>query len=102
MYHLIPTTVFSHPFTILGFCILIGYLIFKSTFVPKVVGVLFACAGLGLLTFLVLPLASSLSPYNLAVDAIGELALTLWLVVMGVNTERWKELASAAGASLRT
>ncbi|TMD23255.1 MAG: DUF4386 family protein [Chloroflexi bacterium] len=84
------------------FCILIGYLIFKSTFVPKVVGVLFAFACLGLLTFLYPPLASSLIPYNLAVDALGELALTLWLLVMGVNSERWKEQASAAQASLRT
>ena len=66
---------------------------------PKVAGVLFALAGVGLLTFLYPPLASSLIPYNLAVDAIGELALTLWLIVMGVNFERWKERASAAGAS---
>jgi hypothetical protein len=70
--------------------------------IPKVLGVLFALAGLGLLTFLVPPLASSLSPYNLAVDAIGELALTLWLLVRGVNAERWKEQASKAQASLRT
>ena len=66
---------------------------------PKVAGVLFALAGVGLLTFLYPPLASSLIPYNLAVDAIGELALTLWPIVMGVNAERWKEQASAAGAS---
>ena len=84
------------------FCILIGYLIFKSTFLPKVVGVLFAFAGLGLLTFLYPPLANALSPYNLAVDALGELSLTLWLIVMGVNSQRWKEQAGAAWASLRT
>jgi Domain of unknown function (DUF4386) len=84
------------------FCLLIGYLIFKSTFVPKVFGVLFALAGLGLLTFLVPPLASSLAPYNLAVDATGELALTLWLLIFGVHVQRWTEQASAAGASLRT
>jgi hypothetical protein len=76
------------------FCILIGYLIFKSTFVPKVLGVLFALAGVALLTFLYMPLASSLIPYNLAVDALGELALTLWLLVKGVNAERWQEQAS--------
>ena len=84
------------------FCFLIGYLIFKSTFLPKVVGVLFAFSGLGLLTFLYPPLASSLIPYNLAVDALGELSLTLWLLIFGVNSERWKEQASVARASLRT
>jgi Domain of unknown function (DUF4386) len=84
------------------FCILIGYLIFKSTFVPKVLGVLFALAGVALLTFLYMPLASSLIPYNLAVDALGELALTLWLLVKGVNAERWKEQAKAAGESPHT
>ena len=84
------------------FCLLIGYLIFKSTFEPKVFGVLFALPGLGLLTFLVPPLASSLATYNLAVDTIGELVLTLWLLIFGVNVQRWTEQASAAGASLRT
>jgi hypothetical protein len=62
--------------------------------VPKVVGVLFAFAGVGLLTFLYTPLASGLIPDNLAVDALGELALTLWLIVMGVNVQRWKEKAT--------
>jgi len=81
------------------FCLLYGYLLFKSTFVPKVLGVLFALAGVALLTFLYMPLASSLIPYNLAVDALGELALTLWLLVKGVNAARWKEQASAAGES---
>ena len=61
------------------------------------------CVGwFRLLTFLVPPLASSLAPYNLAVEAIGELALTLWLLIFGVNVHRWTEQASAAGASLRT
>jgi len=41
-----------------------------------------------------LSLYQNISPYNLAVDALGEVALTLWLLVMGVNSQRWKEQAS--------
>jgi hypothetical protein len=78
------------------YCILIGTLIFKSAFMPRILGVLLAIAGLACLTYLIPPLAHKLSPYNLAVDALAELLLTLWLLVMGVNSQRWKEQASAA------
>jgi hypothetical protein len=76
------------------YCVLIGYLVFKSTFLPRLVGVLMACAGLGYLTLLYPPLAARLSPYNLAPAALGELSLMLWLLVMGVNVPRWKEQAA--------
>jgi hypothetical protein len=78
------------------FCVLIGYLIFRSTFLPRVIGVLMMLAGLGYLTFLSPPLATYLSPYNLAPAALGEPSLFLWLLVAGVNAQRWKEQASAA------
>jgi hypothetical protein len=77
------------------YCVLIGYLAFKSTFLPRVVGVLMACAGLGYLTLLYPPLAARLSPYNLAPAAVGELSLMLWLLVIGVNVKRWNEKAAA-------
>jgi hypothetical protein len=48
------------------------------------------------LTFLYPPLVGYLSPYNLYVGALAELSLTLWLLVMGVKVERWKEQAGAA------
>jgi hypothetical protein len=82
--------------------LLIGYLIFKSRFLPQMLGVLMALAGLGWVTFLSPPLANHLSPYNLVLGLLAELLLMLWLLVKGVNVQRWKEQASAAGASART
>ncbi len=77
------------------YCLLIGYLIFRSAFLPRILGGLMALAGLGWLTFLSPPLASHLSPYNLVLGFLAELSLMLWLLVMGVNVQRWKEQASA-------
>jgi len=51
---------------------------------------------LGWLPFLSPPLANHLSPYNLAPGILGEGLLTLWLLAIGVNEQRWKEQASAA------
>src|SRR5262249_54744749 len=72
------------------YCALIGYLILKSTFLPRIVGMGMVIAGLSWLTFLWPPLASSLAPYNMIPGMLGEAALTLWLIVMGVNSEQWK------------
>ncbi len=50
-----------------------------------------AFAGLGWLTFLSTSVASHLEPYKLVPGFIGEGALTVWLLVMGVNEQRWHE-----------
>jgi hypothetical protein len=76
--------------------LLIGYLILKSAFLPRILGGLMAFAGLGWLTFLSPALANYLSPYILVLGFLAELSLMLWLLVMGVNVQRWKEQASAA------
>jgi len=78
------------------FCVLIGYLIFRSTFLPRILGGLIAFAGLNWLTFLFTSVASYLSPYNLASGLLGEASVFLWLLVMGVNAQQWKEQAGAA------
>ena len=75
-------------------CILIGYLIARSTFLPRTIGVLYALAGLGYLTLLWQPLAKYLYPYNLALAGPGEISLLLWLLVKGVNVPKWKKQAS--------
>jgi len=80
-------------------CLLLGYLIFKSTFLPRILGVLLAIAGLCYLAnsfanFLSLPY--DLFPFVAAAGLIGEGSLTVWLLVKGVNEQRWKEQASVA------
>lgn len=72
-------------------CLGVGYLILKSTFLPRLIGALMVIAGFGWLTFLSPPLASSLAPFNMMPGGIGELSLTLWLLVKGVNVQRWQE-----------
>jgi Domain of unknown function (DUF4386) len=78
-------------------CALIGYLIFKSIFLPRILGVLMALAGLGYLIFLWPPLGRHLFfPYIVIPGVAGEGALTLWLLVVGLDAGRWDEQASAA------
>jgi hypothetical protein len=91
------TQLFNISLVFFGFfCLLIGYLIFRSTFLPGILGVLYALAGLGYLTYLVPPLANNLYPFNLVPAAFGEPALILWLLIVGVNVQRWKQQASTA------
>src|SRR5580658_2453431 len=82
------------------YCLLIGQLMFRSTFVPRILGALMAFAGLGWLTYLSNPLVSYLSPYNLASALLAEASVFLWLLVMGVNIpkgERKQELGELNG-----
>ena len=77
------------------YCLLIGYLIIRSTFLPRFLGVLMAFAGMGWLIFLS-PLADRLSTYLKVLGFLSELSLCLWLLAKGVNIERWKAQAGAA------
>jgi hypothetical protein len=79
------------------YCIVIGYLIFRSTFMPRIIGVFMVIAGAGYLTFLSPPLAQYLFPNVLTpAGALGEFSLMLWLLVFGVNSQRWRQQAGAA------
>lgn len=82
------------------YCLLIGYLIIRSTFLPRVLGALMAFAGLGWLTFAWPPLAHFLAPYNFAPGLLGEGTLTLWLLAFGLNGQRWNRQASASGIAI--
>ena len=75
-FHLVPVHINSLVF--FGFyCLLIGYLIIRSTFLPRILGVLMVIAGVSWLTFLSPTLANHLSPYIFAPGILGEGALTL-------------------------
>ena len=78
------------------YCLLIGYLIFRSTFLLRTLGGLMVIGGLGWLTYVSNPLVNFLSPYNLACGLLGEASVFLWLLVMGVNAPKWREKASFA------
>ena len=78
----ISSLVFFGPY-----CLLLGYLIFRSTFLPRILGVLMAFAGLGWLIFLS-PLANHLSTYLKILGFLAEASLMLWLLVMGVNISK--------------
>ena len=74
-------------------CILTGYLIFKSTFLPRVLGLLLMISGLGWVIYLLPPIATRLFPFIAGASALGEVPLEFWLIVMAVNAQRWKEQA---------
>ena len=78
------------------YCLLIGYLIFRSRFLPRILGLSMALAGLGWLAFLFPAVARSLTLDLEVLGIFAEASLMLWLVVMGVNAQRWKEQSSAA------
>jgi hypothetical protein len=75
-------------------CVILGYLIFRSGYMPRALGVLMQIAGVCYVinSFALLlspPLSSRLFPGILVPSLIGELALALWLVVKGVRVETW-------------
>ncbi len=83
----------------------IGYLIFRSTFIPRAIGVLLTIGALCYLTYSFATLLSPgfahhLVPYIQLPSLVGEGSLCLWLLLIGVNVQRWKQLASAASVRL--
>ncbi|MEJ2749504.1 MAG: DUF4386 domain-containing protein, partial [Anaerolineae bacterium] len=79
--------------------LVLGYLIYQSGYFPKVLGILFIAAGIGYLfdaTGLLLVDSYTATPGAIAaVIAVAEIAFPIWLLVKGVNMDRWQNCALA-------
>jgi hypothetical protein len=77
-------------------CLIAGYLIFKSGYFPRILGIMIQIAGICYLVnsfalILSPALAHALFPVILLPSFIGELSMCLWLLFKGVDLTKWKE-----------
>ncbi|MCU1285513.1 MAG: hypothetical protein JWO13_1863 [Acidobacteriales bacterium] len=75
------------------YAVLSGYLIIKSTFLPRILGAWSVLGGLGWLSFVYPPLGSRLFNYVAVIALLGAMAMIFWLLAVGVNEKRWMEKA---------
>jgi len=80
-----------------GTCILLGYLIYQSTYLPRTIGVLLVIAGVCYIVntaaqILSPTFAATLFPWILLPAVPAELGITLWLLIWGVNVSKWNAL----------
>jgi membrane-associated PAP2 superfamily phosphatase len=88
-----------------GYGLTIGYLVFKSAFLPRVIGVLLAVGAscylaYGLADILAPAFATHLVPYIQLPSLVGEGSFCLWLLIVGVNVQSWNQKAGAAASRL--
>lgn len=86
-------------------CVILGYLIARSGYMPRIIGVLMQIAGVCYVinSFALLlspPLSSRLFPAILIPALIAELSLALWLLVKGVRPDNWDSSVSASTRTL--
>jgi hypothetical protein len=82
------------------FLLIVGYLIFRSGFFPRTIGVLLILASLAYFinsfTLFLAPAYAAVIFPILILAFIGEASFCLWLLVMGVNVAKWEAAAAAA------
>lgn len=80
--------------------IMVGYLMLRATFLPRILGVVGVAGGLGWLSYLYPPLASRVF-IPVALFALLGCAVTIWwLLIRGVDEEQWHEMATASASSI--
>jgi len=81
------------------YCLLIGYMVLKSDFMPRILGAGMMLAGMSWLVYLSLASLHFVVPVIL-IGGIGELLLAGWMLVKGVDSELWNEQAASAASRL--
>jgi hypothetical protein len=81
-------------------CIVLGWLIFRSGYLPRFLGVLMPLAGACYLVnsfalILAPALAHQLFPAILLPSFVGESALCLWLLIKGIDLSKWNASSAA-------
>ena len=90
----------DHSIAFFGvYSLLVGLLILRATFLPKVLGFVMIAAGLGLLVNVYGPLLWPMMPraasaLGFILDA-GEIVFAFWLAIVGVDQERWRAQTGA-------
>jgi hypothetical protein len=80
-----------------------GYLVFKSRFIPKLIGILLMIGCFGyLIDFSLFILAPHIEMTISQYTFIGELVLPLWLLIKGVNVEEWEKQLLESAYDLHT
>jgi hypothetical protein len=85
------------------YCLLLGWLVLRSGFIPKLFGILLMLSGaawlLGNLALLAEPSLAKHFLLIVGVAALGEILFTLWLLLKGVDVARWEASARRQGGS---
>ncbi|WP_237707339.1 DUF4386 domain-containing protein [Xanthomonas oryzae] len=84
-------------------CLVSGSVIYRSTYLPRAVGVLMLLAGISYLIaafaqLLAPEFAATINPGILLPVLVGETTLCLWLLLKGVNRARWDARVSESSA----
>lgn len=80
--------------------VLAGWLIYRSGFLPRFLGVISMVGGLGWLTYLWPPLGSKTFVFVALFAIVGVILTTGWLLIRGVDDAAWRERAARAAASV--
>jgi hypothetical protein len=71
------------------FCLLIGYLIFRSIFLPRFLGILLMLAGAAWIIYIIPGLPKMLLVPIQVLGILAEAFLMLWLIAIGIKPEKW-------------
>ena len=96
-YFFLKSHAYGYHFSLIFFsahCVLMGYLLFKASFLPKIIGILFFAAAFSYFSnsfssILAPEIAKMISPAILLPALVAELSFSLWLIFKGIDKGTW-------------